>query len=416
MANKEVVIQKYGGSSVADVEKMKKVAEYIKGIVERGERVVVVVSAMGKMTDELVQLIEKAYGGPLPLDEGLQDEQNKLLVTGEEQSAPMLALALRGIGVAAVSLTSREIELQTDAAGRVKLVRGVGGIQSLLEQDKVVVVTGFQGIKETTKVVTTLGRGGSDVTEIALAAALGLKRCENYTDVDGIFAVDPRIVPKAKRFSRISYNQLIQLTGAGSGKLMDRAVILAQNLGVEIQVLRSPSLGNSDGGTLVCSGSTLETMELLRSQPGVAVQKLRLVKISNIPNKPGVASKIFGALSDINIIDIVQPPSGEKAEISLLSLPQDLPKILSRLYGIKESELVEGIAISDPLEVAGLTLVDPLMKEGPGYLGRVSEAISKAGINIEMLSSSGTTIQAVVKEEGLERATQALAEEFGLVV
>ncbi len=415
MANKEVVIQKYGGSSVADVERIRKVAEHIKGTVERGKRVVVVVSAMGKMTDELVRLIEKAYGGTLPPDEETQDEQNKLLVTGEEQSASVLALTLRGMGVPAVSLTSREIELQTDVAGKVKVVKGVGEIKSLLEQDKVVVVTGFQGIKETTKVVTTLGRGGSDVTEIVLTAALGLKRCENYTDVDGIYAVDPRIVPKAKRFSQISYNQLIQLTGAGSGKLMDRAVILAQNLGVEIQVLRSPSLGETDGGTLVCSGSTLETMELLWSQPGVAVQRLRLVKISNIPNNPDVASKIFGALSDINIIDIVQPPSKEKAEISLLSLPQDLSKVLSRLYGIKESKLVEGIEISDPLEVAGLTLVDPLMKEGPGYLGRVSKAIGNAGINIEMFSSSGTTIQVVVKEENLGRAAQSLAEEFGLL-
>lgn len=415
MTNQEIVVQKYGGSSIATLEQMARVAEHIKKTRETGKKVVVVVSARGDMTDELIKLAETAYGGELPSEEELQDEENKLLVTGEEQSAPLLALSLGRLVVPAISLTSREIKLETGPTGKVKMVKGVAEIKSHLDQGKVVVVTGYQGIKETTKMITVLGRGGSDVTEVALAAALGQGHCENYTDVDGIYATDPRIVPGAKRLEQISYGQLIHLAGVGGGKLNDRAVILAQNLGVDIRVMLSPSFGESTGGTLVCSGSTLERMELPWSQPAMAVRKLGLAKISNIPNKPGIANKILEVLSDINLESIVQPPAGEKAEICLLFLPKHLSKILSRLHGIRESGLAGDIKISEPLNVADLTLVDPLMKETPGYAAKVSGAMARVEVNIEMLSAPGATIEVVVKEEDLKKAAQALAEEFQLI-
>jgi len=346
--------------------------------------------------------------------EDLQDEQNKLLVTGEEQSAPLLALALWRLGVPAVSLTGREIELETDVNGKVKVVRGVGEIRSFLGQGKVVVVTGFQGIKETTKTVVTLGRGGSDITEISLAASLGEKSCENYTDVDGIYAIDPRIIPEAKRFGQISYYQLIELATAGGGKLMDRAVILAQNLGVEIRVLLSPSFGESTGGTLVCSGSALERMESSESQPGLVIKELRMIKISNIPNKPGVAGKIFVPLSKINLESSIQAPAEKKAEISILCLPGFVGNILSVLKRVKSESLLD-IEIAEPASVAELTLVDPLMRERPGYLGRVCQAIGKAGVNIESISSPGITIELIVQETDLAKAARAIAEEFQLI-
>lgn len=409
-----IIIQKYGGSSVANLERMKKVAYHIKKVKESGKKIVVVVSAMGDTTGELIRLTETAYGGELPPEEELQDEQNKLLVTGEGQSAPLLAIILRGLGVPAVSLTGREIELETNLNGKVKMIRGVGGIESLLTQGKVVVVTGFQGIKEATKKVTVLGRGGSDISEVSLAASLGVRYCENYTDVDGIYTIDPRIVPEAKRFDQIPYYQLISLAGAGGGKLNDRAVILAQNLGVEIRVLLSPSFGESTGGTLVCSGVSLERMEPLESQPGIAIQITRLVRISNISNKVGMARKIFESVEKISLVSAIQAPAGEKAEISILCLPERLTNVLSALSDVKKKTLQE-IKISKPLETAQLTLVDPLMEDDPGYLARVSRAIEKVGVNIESISSPGIDIAVLVKEKDMVKSAQALAREFRLI-
>ena len=414
MANQGIIVQKYGGSSIANLEKLEKVAEHIKKTGESGKKVVAVVSAMGDTTNELIRLAKASYGGELPSEKDLQDEQNKLLVTGEEQSAPLLALALWRLGVPAVSLTGREIELETDVNGKVKVVRGVGEIRSFLGQGKVVVVTGFQGIKETTKTVVTLGRGGSDITEISLAASLGEKSCENYTDVDGIYAIDPRIIPEAKRFGQISYYQLIELATAGGGKLMDRAVILAQNLGVEIRVLLSPSFGESTGGTLVCSGSALERMESSESQPGLVIKELRMIKISNIPNKPGVAGKIFVPLSKINLESSIQAPAEKKAEISILCLPGFVGNILSVLKRVKSESLLD-IEIAEPASVAELILVDPLMRERSGYLGRVCQAIGKTGVNIESISSPGITIELIVQETDLAKAARAIAEEFQLI-
>lgn len=411
MTKTKIVVQKYGGSSVDSLEKMAMVAKYLKKMRDSGKKLVVVVSAMGKTTDNLMELAEKSFGGKLPSQGDIQAELNNLLITGEEQAAPLLALSLWRLGVPAISLTSREIELEASQAGKVKIIRGINEIISLLKQNKVVIVTGYQGIKE--KGVTTLGRGGSDITAIALAASLGLKYCENYTDVDGIFTVDPRIVPRAKRFRQISYYQLVVLASVGGGKLMDRAVILAQNLGVEIQILLSPSFGKSRGGTRVCSGSTLEKMEYMESQPGLAIRELEMIRISNIPNKPGMAGKIFGALNKVNLENNIQAPSGKKAVISILLLPGLANDALRALKGIK-SDLLSGIKIGKPVPVAELTLVDPLM-DRPGYSAKVCQAIANVGVNIECISSPGITIAVVIPLQDVEKAALSLAKEFHLL-
>jgi len=414
MDTEKIAVQKYGGKSIAYAEAMTKVAEHIKKTRENGKKVVAVVSAKGGTTDDLIKDAKIAYGGEIPPEEELQDELSKLLVTGEEQSAPLLSLVLRRLGVPAVSLTSREIEIETNAAGRVKVVKGINEIRSLLEQGKVAVVTGFQGIKETTRTVTTLGRGGSDITEIALTAALGMKYCENYTDVDGIYTVDPRIVINPKRFVWVPYYQLIELAIAGGGKLMDRAIILAQNLGVEIRVLLSPSFGESTGGTLVCSGSTLEGMEFFDSQPGLAIQKLKLIDILGIPNEPGMAAEIFEPLEKISLVNIIQGRAEKKANISILCLPEFVNSVLSTLGAVKKNTFPE-IEILEPLGVAELTLVDPLMKDRSGVVTKFSRAMKRAGVNIELGSAPGITIDVMVNEADLVKAAQALAEEFGLL-
>jgi aspartate kinase len=412
--DREIVVQKYGGSSVADNEKMLKVAEHIKKTADDGKAVVVVLSARGQTTDELIHLAKEAYGGSLPPEEEIQDEKNKLLATGEEQSAPLLALTLWRLGIKAISLTSREIELETNTAGKVKMVRGIREILSLISQGKVPIVTGYQGIKETTKKVIVLGRGGSDVTAVVLTAVLKARHCENYTDVDGIYTVDPRIVPKAKRFSQIPSYQLAQLTELGGGKLMDRAVILAQNLGVEIRVLLSPSFGQSTGGTLVGRGN-IEEMETSLVQSGIAIQKGKLVRISNVSNEPGVAKEIFEALKEFVLMDSVQGLGEKMADISLLCFADDLSQIMTKLNRTRENGTVGEIKISEGLAAAELTLINPLVKEEPGYFYRVFGAMAKAKINIEMYAAAGSAISVIVREDDLKIAAQALAEEFDLV-
>lgn len=405
----EIIIQKYGGSSVATAGKIRKVAKHIVKTA-KDKRVVVVVSAMGKTTNQLARLASKIYGGEPPTE-----ELDKLLVTGEAQSAPLLAMAIMSLGRPAVSLTGWEIGLEADSNRRVKRIRGIERIKEPLSQGKVVVVAGFQGVIEGTGQVITLGRGGSDLTAIVSAAALGLSYCEIYTDVDGVYTIDPRIVPGAKRYSRIIYRQMIDLSTAGAEVLMDRSVALAQMLGVEIKVLLSPSFGKTTGGTLVCSGGSLEDMENAFFQPGVAIQQVEQVKISDVPNEPGMAAAIFDNLRGINIWDGSQVPGIGKTDIALVCLSENTSKVLAGLHKAKEAGVAGGFKISEPLKVYELTLADPLMKEGSDYLWKILATMGRAKVNVEMWSTSGTTIMVVVKEEDLKKAALALAEEFNLI-
>lgn len=408
-----IAVHKYGGSSVATIERIQKVAKHIKAESEKGQGVVAVVSAMGDETDGLIQFAKDVAGSEtIP-----QEELNKLLVTGEMKSAPALAIALHAIGVDAVSLTGLQVGLETDPVERkIKRVRNAKRIRKLLSQGKTVVIAGFQGVIEGTDDVTTLGRGGSDLTAIAIAGALRLPECKIYTDVDGVYAIDPRLVPHAKKFDSIVYSQMIQLSGAGAGVLMDRSVVLAQNLGVTIHVMKSPSLGASTGGTLVHSGSTLEEMEGFWLHAGVAIQKGSLVKIADIPNKPGMVVKIFDALTDINLIDSAQVHGAQKADVGIFCATEDVVEIAGRLQNLStQDRALRTVSVSEGLAVAGLTLVYAPMKEEPNYLLRVTRSMAKARVNIEMFSSAGTTILAVVKEEDLGKAAESLGEEFELL-
>jgi len=404
---KELVIQKFGGSSVSSAEKIRKVASHIAETA-KSKGVVAVVSAMGKETDRLIELAKEVFGGKPPAP-----ELDKLLFTGEVQSASLLSIALRALGRESVSLTGFQIRLETDSTyGKAKIrgIRNIERIKELLEENKIVVVAGFQGVIEGTDELVTLGRGGSDLTAIALAGALGINYCEIYTDVDGVFAIDPRIVPKAKRFEDVIYSQMIQLSGAGTGVLMDRCVILAQNLGVKIKVLLSPSFGETSGGTMVHSGATLKDMESsVLNQTGIAIQEGALIKISDISTQTRLSEEIFRLLSEIDIIDSIEWRDEEKARVLLLCLPEDLPVVLDKLKELKE------VRIGESCEVGVLTLVDFSMKEEAGYLYRVRKAVSEAGVNIEMLSSSGTSILIAVKWQDTGKVAESLGKEFGLL-
>lgn len=406
---KEIVVEKFGGSSVGNPERIKKVADYLKKLDSQFAQVVVI-SAMKGETDRLINLAREVYGGDPP-----RDELDKLLVTGEAQAASLLVLALRSLGLSAVSLSGEEIALEADVLGHVRQVRNITFVKQYLEKGTLVVVTGFQGIEEESSRIITLGRGGSDLSAIVLAAALEKEECLIFTDIDGVYAIDPRIVPQAKRFNHITYSQMIQLSGAGAGVMMDRSVIVAQNLGVRIKVLLSPSLGETTSGSIIDSGTSLEQMELLDASPGIAVQKGALLEIFDIPNQPGTASSIFKAIKDINVIDTASVPRDGKGDFTLFCSRENVLKIISRLQELQKDSQLGEFRISEPLKVAGLTLVYPLMKEEPGYLHRIFKALSDANINIEMFSSSGWAILSVVKEEVLEKAAFLLAEEFDLL-
>lgn len=402
---KDIVISKFGGSSVANPERIRKVAHYLAEKSENWSQVVVI-SAMQGETDHLINLAQEVSDG-----DPSRDELDKLLVTGEIKSAALLVIALRNLGLDAVSMTGQEIALEADALGRVQQVRNIAKVQEHLAAERIVVVTGFQGIEKSSGRIITLGRGGSDLSAIALAAALKQAECFIFTDTDGVYAVDPRILPEAKRFNRITYSQMIELSGAGAGVMMDRSVMVAQNLRVTIRVLLSPSFGESTGGTIIDSGTSLEQMELLGASPGIAVQRGVLLEIFNVPNRPGTASKIFQAVKDINIIDTASVPRDDEGDFTLFCSPDNAPKIIARLEELQDV----GFKISEPLNVAGLTVIYPLMKETPGYLHRIFSTLSNGGINIEMFTSSGWAILSVVKEEVLVQAARALAQEFDLI-
>lgn len=402
-----LIIQKYGGTSIADPKKIKKVAQHIKSCVEKGSSLIVVVSAMGEETDRLTSLAKEVSPDPDPR------EMDHLLQTGEIVTASLLAMALNDMEVPAISLTAAQIRLiATGQYGeaKIKTLQNKALIEKSLADGKVVIIAGFQGISENGLDIITLGRGGSDTTAVALAAFLGAEICEIYTDVDGVYAIDPRLVSKARRFDTISHDQMIAMSAAGAGVLMDRSVGVAQSHGVRIKVLLSPSIGESTGGTLVTTVGDIADLERTTGSRGIAIKrKVGCIHIFNIPNKPNMAAKIFSTLEDVNIIEIAQSQGGQTAQISILLEDETAKKVFSKLKKIGDSESIicQGLA--------ALTLVDPAMKETPRYIQGVTKALGENKINIEVIATSQTSITVAIKEESLPKAALALAQEFDLL-
>ena len=410
---KEIVVQKYGGSSLATLQMMEKVALHIKETVKSGKAPIAVVSAMGKETDRLIETVTDFYGGQPPVS-----AIDKVQATGEDLSASLLTIALHKIGLEAVSLTGWQIGLETDPENRhkIKRIRNIARVKEVLAQHNAAVITGFQGIIENTDEITTLGRGGSDLTAIALAGALGLDYCEIYTDVDGVYAVNPQIVPNAKRLDQVTYDMMIELSTRGAKVLMDRCVELARRLNVKVQVKLSPSIDISTGGTLICSHTgDLQEMETSGSERiGVAIQdNLAAIIISNIPDRPEITSEIFGSLSNINLVDAAQLLFENRFSIFILCQIDHLKSALANLNPLIKS--IPEVSLNSLTNLTGLTLVSPLMKEGPSYMSRFADAMKEADVSIEMIASSGTTILFVIRNDLLQQAAISLAKKFDLV-
>ena len=406
-----LIVQKYGGSSVADAESMKRVASRIVATKKAGNQVVVVVSAMGDTTDELIDLANQIT----PIPEGR--ELDMLLTAGERISMALLAMAIKNLGHEALSFTGSQAGvITTSAHGRARIIDVTPSrIREALDEGAIAIVAGFQGISQDTKDVTTLGRGGSDTTAVALAAALEADVCEIYTDVDGVFSADPRVVPAARKLKSVTYEEMLELAAAGAKVLHLRCVEYARRFDLPIHV-RS-SFSNHEGTWVVKDRPEGEDMEQAIIS-GIAHDKSEAkITIVGVPDRTGVAARIFQAIADadINIDMIVQNVSAAATGLTDISftLPKDegadATAILQKLQGE-----VGFASIQYDDQIGKLSLVGAGMRSHPGITATFFGAMSEAGINIEMISTSEIRISIICRQADLERGAKAAHAAFGL--
>ena len=406
-----LIVQKYGGSSVADAEGMKRVANRIVAAKRDGNQVVVVVSAMGDTTDELIDLAKQIT--PIPSGR----ELDMLLTAGERISMALLAMAITNLGHEARSFTGSQAGvITTSAHGRARIIDVTPGrIQEALAEGAIAIVAGFQGISQDTKDVTTLGRGGSDTTAVALAAALEADVCEIYTDVDGVFSADPRVVPNARKLKTVTYEEMLELAASGAKVLHLRCVEYARRYDLPIHV-RSSFTTNE--GTWVVKdhpqGGEMEQAII----SGIAHDKSEAkITIVGVPDRTGVAARIFQAIADadINIDMIVQNVSAAATGLTDISftLPKaegaDATAILQKLQGE-----VGFASIQYDDQIGKLSLIGAGMRSHPGITATFFGAMSEAGINIEMISTSEIRISIICRQADLERGAKAAHAAFGL--
>ena len=406
-----LIVQKYGGSSVADAEGMKRVANRIVAAKRDGNQVVVVVSAMGDTTDELIDLAKQIT--PIPSGR----ELDMLLTAGERISMALLAMAITNLGHEARSFTGSQAGvITTSAHGRARIIDVTPGrIQEALAEGAIAIVAGFQGISQDTKDVTTLGRGGSDTTAVALAAALEADVCEIYTDVDGIFSADPRVVPNARKLKTVTYEEMLELAASGAKVLHLRCVEYARRYDLPIHV-RSSFTTNE--GTWVVKdhpqGGEMEQAII----SGIAHDKSEAkITIVGVPDRTGVAARIFQAIADadINIDMIVQNVSAAATGLTDISftLPRnegvDATAILQKLQGE-----VGYASIQYDDQIGKLSLIGAGMRSHPGITATFFGAMSEAGINIEMISTSEIRISIVCRNSDLEKGVKAAHTAFDL--
>jgi aspartate kinase len=403
----ETVVMKFGGTSVADADRIKRAARRIVAAREEGSRVVAVLSARGKTTDELMAMAHEVSERPHPR------EMDMLLSTGERISCALAAMVINDLGHEAISLTGSQAGIVTDTShtkARILDVRA-DRIRKALDENKVVLVAGFQGVS-TNADVTTLGRGGSDTTAVALAAALGADVGEIYTDVSGVYSADPRIVPGARKLRVVSFEEMLEMAASGARVLQLRSVEYARNHGVRIHC-RSSFL--DEPGTFVVTEE--ETME----QPLVtavthSTDEAR-VTLTGLPDRPGVAGRVLTAMAEANVnVDLIiqnEPESeGHGADMSFTVPRADLLIASEKLAQIKD-ELGFGEALTDP-SMGQVSLVGAGMKSHPGVAAKAFSVIGDAGINIEMISTSPIKISCVIRQEDVEKAVIQLASAFGL--
>jgi len=409
-----LIVQKYGGSSVADADSIKRVAKRIAEAKRAGDEVVVVVSAMGDTTDELIDLAQQMT--PLPPSR----EMDILLTAGERISMSLLAMAISSLGVEAQSFTGQQAGVITDEVhGRARIIDVTPGrIQAAVDSGAVAIVAGFQGVTQHTNDVTTLGRGGSDTTAVALAAALHADVCEIYTDVDGVFTADPRIVPSARKIDRISYDEMLEMAASGAKVLMLRCVEYARRYGVPVHVRSSFS---THTGTLVTDAAPTEDEGAPMEQPiiaGVAHDRSEAkITIVDVPDVPGKAARIFEVVAGagVNLDMIVQNVSVAATGRTDISFTLPASDGAAATAALTEHQPDIGFTSLQYDDTIGkLSLIGAGMKSHPGVSARLFAALSDAGINIEMISTSEIRISVVTRADQLDEAVRAVHTAFDL--
>ncbi len=397
-----IVVQKFGGTSLADPARIKAVADRVEATRKDGHDVVVVVSAMGETTDQLVSLAAEVSDDPSPR------EMDMLLSAGERISMALLAIALNSRGIPAVSYTGSQAGILTDSShGSAKILDIKGTrVRDSLAEGRVVIVAGFQGVDPESKEVTTLGRGGSDATAVALASALGADSVEIYTDVDGVFTADPRIVPEAQKLDEVPFDEMLELSAGGAGVLMSRAVEFGRRFDIPIHVRSS---FHEAEGTWVRESSMEQAIV-----SGIAHDRSEAkVTVNRVPDRPGVAAALFGSLAKagVNVDMIVQNVSHDGSTDISFTVPRthlvEAERISKQVAGEIDAESVDVDA-----DIAKVSLVGAGMKTHPGVAAKVFQTLAEAGINIEMISTSTIRISCVVRADEVEKAVQALHDAF----
>jgi len=401
-----IVVQKYGGTSVGSIERIRNVASKVARYYREGNDMVVVVSAMAGQTDKLINLANEMSTHPNPR------ELDVMVSTGEQVSVALLAMALKDMGVPARSLLAHQIPIKTDDAFTKARIQQIDAesIKKVLTAKEVAVVAGFQGVTEEND-ITTLGRGGSDTSAVALAAVLKADLCEIYTDVDGVYTSDPNICSKARRLPKISYEEMLEMASLGTKVLQTRSVEFAKNYNVPVVVKSSFTDG---GGTLV----TKEDVEMEKETvSGITYDRNEAkITILAVPDRPGVAAEIFTGLSEknINVDMIIQNVSvdGKNADLSFTVTKNDFPQAME-IVKDKAKQLKARDVIGDT-SIAKLSIVGVGMRSHAGVAARMFQALSRVGINIQMISTSEIKISCVIDEKFIELGVRVLHDEFEL--
>ena len=401
-----LLVQKFGGTSVADATKILSAAKRAIRAHERGDKVLVVVSARGHTTDELIELAREITERPPAR------EMDMLLSTGEQISVALMAMAIQSLGVPAISFTGSQIGLVTDSFHTKARIRNIATDRMVqaLDEGKIVIVAGFQGVDENYN-ITTLGRGGSDTTAVALAAVLRANACEIYTDVTGVFTTDPRIVPEARKIDRISYDEMLELASLGAGVMHSRSIEFAKKYGVPIHVRSSFS---ESEGTWIVSEADARRLGVMVTGAALAKDEARIT-ITGVPDRPGVVHRIFSSIAASNIVVdmIVQNASHDgKTEVSFTVAGGDLAETLRvaelAAYAIGASGVTHGA------EVAKVSVVGQGMRTHTGVATAMFEALAEAGVNIEMITTSEIKISVLVKRVDAAKALNAVHKVFAL--
>ena len=397
-----LIVQKFGGTSVANIERLQNVADIVTSTYKAGNQVVVVVSAQGDTTDDFIGKAAQLNDRPS------KREMDVLLSAGEQISMALLAIAIQKLGYPVISLTGWQAGIETDINYSEARIRNVTGerIRSELDRNRIVMVAGFQGINKQDD-ITTLGRGGSDTTAVSIAAALGADLCQIYTDVDGVYTADPRLVKGAHKLEAITYDEMLELATLGAQVLHNRSVEMAKKYNVDLEVVSSFT---RNPGTKVKEGSDMEKMNV----SGVARDNnCARVALINLPDEPGVAFKVFSLLAKHKInIDIILQSVGLKGRKSIsFTIPEDKAEEVGNILNQNKDGLnFEDVSINT--NVAKVSIVGAGMASNPGVAAMMFEALASAGINIRMISTSEIKISVLINEEDSEKAVKAIHQKF----